>query len=181
MALKSTVHKANLQITDMDRRYFKAHDITLAQHPSETEARMMVRVLAYILHAHERLQFGKGLSDDDPALFQKSLTDEYDVWIDVGQPDENRIRKACNSAKKVFVYSYGGRPADIWWNQISNALNRFGNLTVINISEKSTLGLAAICDRSMQLYCTIQDGQAWVATREKTLQIDLDVRKLAIN
>jgi uncharacterized protein YaeQ len=181
MSLKATIYKANLQITDLDRRYFKPHDVTVACHPSETEERMMVRILAFILHAHERLEFGKGLSDDDePALWRKSLSGEIEVWIELGQPSEDRIRKACQRAPKVFVYNYGGRAADTWWQQNANNLSKYNNLSVFALPEKQTQALTAICDRVMQLYCTIQDSQVWIATREKTLQIEPKVRKLAI-
>jgi uncharacterized protein YaeQ len=120
MALKATIFKADVQIADMDRHYYQDHVLTIARHPSETDERMMVRVLAFILHAHEALVFGKGLSaDDEPDIWQKDLTGAIKLWIEVGQPDEKRIMKACGRAEKVFIYSYSSN-SSIWWNQISN-------------------------------------------------------------
>ena len=138
MALSSTIFKANLQISDMDRHYYEEHQLTLARHPSETDERMMVRLLAFALHADEQLSFTKGLCDDEePALWQKSLSDEIELWVDVGQPDERRIRKACSRATRVCIYLYGGRNAELWWQRNVNKLQRFENLTVLEIPEIS--------------------------------------------
>ena len=115
MALKSTIYKADCQISDIDRGYYQPHYLTIALHPSETEERMMVRLLAFVLNAHEHLQFSKGLStDDEPDLWKKSLTGDIELWIDAGMPDEKRIRKASNRADKVIIYTYGGRN-NVWW------------------------------------------------------------------
>jgi len=161
MALKATIYKAELQISDMDRQYYADHELTLAQHPSETDERLMVRLLAFALHAHERLEFGRGLStDDEPDLWRKSLTGEIEQWIEVGRPDEQRIRKACGRARQVVVISYGGRSSDIWWDRISARLARSKNLTVIDIPTAAAQELAGLADRTMQLQCLIQDGQA---------------------
>lgn len=110
MALKSTIYKAELQIADMDRHYYADHALTVARHPSETDERMMVRIVAFALFAHERLEFCKGLSDvDEPDLWQKDLTGAIDVWIEAGQPDERRIAKAAGRAGQVTVIAYGGK------------------------------------------------------------------------
>src|SRR5450830_120488 len=152
MAIKATVFKANLQIADMERHYYQEHALTLSQHPSETDERMMVRLLAFALHAHEYLEFGQGMTADDEAdLWQKDLTGTIELWIDVGLPDEKLIRKACGRAKQVVVYTYGGRGADIWWNQNGSKLERLNNLTVINLPETTSRALATLVQRTMQL------------------------------
>jgi uncharacterized protein YaeQ len=162
MALKSTIYKANLQIADMDRNYYQQHTLTLAKHPSETEERLMVRLIAFTLYADESLSFGKGLSDDDePDLWQKDLTDAIQLWINVGLPDEREIRKACGRARQVAVILYGGRTAEMWWYQNSKALLKLNNLTVINLPD--TLALTEACTRSMNISCTIQDEQILVS------------------
>lgn len=161
MALKSTIYKAELQIADMDRHYYAQHSLTLAKHPSETEERLMVRLIAFALFAHESLSFGKGLNEDDePDLWQKDLTGAIELWINVGLPDEREIRKACGRAQKVVVVLYGGRVADMWWTQNSKALLKLNHLTVINLPE--TEALAQACTRNMNISCTIQDGQMLV-------------------
>jgi uncharacterized protein YaeQ len=178
MALKATIFKADLQIADMDRNYYHDHALTIAQHPSETDERMMVRILAFALHADESLSFGKGLSaDDEPDLWQKDLTGAIETWIDVGLPDEKLIRRACGRARQVFIYSYGGRGADIWWNQNGSKLDRLNNLTVINLPEVTSQAMANLAQRSMQLQCTIQDRQIWVADKEGQVQVDLTMLK----
>lgn len=160
MASKATVYKAELTVSDMDRHYYATHALTLAQHPSETEERVMVRLLAFALHAHERLEFGRGLStDDEPDLWRKSLTGEIEQWISLGQPDEARIRKACGRAREVVLIGYSGRSFAIWWAKIAPALGRCENLRVLELPEGSAASLATLIARSMRLQCLIQDGE----------------------
>jgi uncharacterized protein YaeQ len=179
MALKATIFKADVQIADMDRHYYQDHSLTMARHPSETDERMMVRLLAFIRHADEALVFGKGLSDvDEPDLWQKDLTGAIDLWIEVGQPDDKRILKACGRASHVIVYSYGP-VSNIWWNQIGSRIERARNLSVIQVPVAASQALAALSERSMRLQCTLQDGQIWVTGNEDTVQIDCTTLKLA--
>lgn len=162
MAIKSTIYKIDLQVSDMDRNYYQQHSLTLAKHPSETDERLMVRLIAFTLYANEALVFGKGLSDDEePDLWQKDLTGAIQLWIDVGLPTERDIRKACGRSKQVAVVLYGGRIADMWWSQNSKALLKINNLTIINLP--STQELASIASRSLDISCTIQDGQILVS------------------
>ena len=173
MALKATVFKADLQVADMDRHYYHDHALTLARHPSETDERMMVRVLAFAFHASDMLTFTRGLSsDDEPELWQKGLTGDIDLWIELGQPDEKRIRKACHRAAQVYLYCYGGRASTIWWDQLHNKVNRFENLKVINLPEPAVQVLASMAQRTMRLQCNIQDGQAWVSDQLHSVQIE---------
>ena len=177
MALKATIFKAALQIADMDRNYYHDHALILARHPSETDERMMVRLLAFALHAHEALSFANGLStDDEPDLWQKDLTGAIDLWIDVGLPEERAIRKACGRAGQVCIYSYGGRAADIWWEQCRSKLERSGNLTVFNLPADASKALAGLAQRNMQLQCTIQEGQIWLADKDQRVLVDLTAR-----
>jgi len=179
MALKATIFKAELQIADMDRNYYHEHALTLARHPSETDERMMVRLLAYALHASDTLAFGKGLStDDEPDLWQKDLTGAIELWIDVGQPDERRIRRACGRAQQVCIYSYGGQGAGIWWDQIAGKLDRSRNLTVISVPAAASQALGRIARRNMQLHCTVQDQQVWLGDAEDRVQVDLTMAKV---
>jgi uncharacterized protein YaeQ len=172
MALKATIFKADVQISDMDRNYYQNHALTIARHPSETDERMMMRVLAFMLHANERLAFGKGLSaEDEPDLWQKDFTDAIELWIDVGLPDDKRILKACGRSERVIVYAYGAA-VQIWWNQTGSRIERAKKLTVYMIDTATSTALAALAERSMQLQCTIQDGQAWVTSGDKSVQID---------
>lgn len=161
MAANATVFRAELQVSDMDRNYYATHALTLARHPSETDERLMVRLLAFALHADERLEFARGsASDDEPDLWLKARSGEIELWIDVGQPDESRIRKACGRAAEVVVLNYHGRSADLWWDKVRPALARCHNLSVIDIDAATVAELAALADRGMRLQCMIQDGQA---------------------
>ena len=173
MALKATIFKAELQIADMDRGYYGGHTLTLARHPSETDERMMVRLLAFALFADERLEFGRGLStEDEPALWLKDLTGAVKLWIEVGLPDERELRKACGRADRVVVLCYGGRGADLWWNQNRDKLERLRNLDVMNLPAATTQALAGLARRNMSLQCTIQDGQAWLTDGPGTVHIE---------
>lgn len=175
MALKATIFKADIQIADMDRNYYQDHALTIARHPSETDERMMMRLLAFIIHAHEALVFGKGLSsEDEPDIWQKDLTGAIDLWIEVGQPDDKRILKACGRSARVMIYSYSSN-SNIWWNQVGSRVERARNLTVINVAPSVSMALAAFAQRSMQLQCTIQDGQIWITSNDETVQVDLTV------
>lgn len=172
MAVKSTIFKAELQVSDMDRNYYATHSLTIAQHPSETDMRMMLRIVAFALYADEYLQFTKGLSaEDEPDLWQKNLRDEVVVWIDLGQPDEKRIRKACGRAEQVVLLTYGGSVAEIWWKKIEDKLSRFDNLTVINITPAESEALQALVARTMQLNCTIDQGQMWLSMQDTSVEL----------
>ncbi len=160
MALKATVFRAELQVSDMDRHYYATHALTLARHPSETDERLMVRLLAFAMFADDRLEFGRGLSsDDEPDLWRRSRSGEIELWIDLGQPDDSRIRKACGRAQQVVVITYSGRGADIWWDKVAPSLARCSNLTVMDVAAETVAELAALADRGMRLQCMVQDGQ----------------------
>jgi len=174
MALKATIYKAELSIADMDRHYYHDHALTLARHPSETDERLMVRLLGFARHAHENLCFGKGLStEDEPDLWLKDLTNAIELWIDVGLPDEKRIRKACGRARHVFIYSYGGRSANLWWQQNQSAFARTRNLSVCNLPLAASQALAKLAQRSMQLSCTIQEGQLWLGDQNDRIEVEI--------
>jgi uncharacterized protein YaeQ len=165
----------------MDRQYYDGHTLTIARHPSETDERMMVRILAFVLHAHEALSFGKGLSaDDEPDLWQKDLTGAIDLWIEVGQPDDKRIMKACGRSNQVIIYSYSSM-SNIWWNQIASKVDRAKNLSVFNLPAATSQALAKLAQRSMQLQCTIQDAQVWINGEGESIQIDLTCLKAPAN
>lgn len=160
MAIKSTIFKADLQVTDTDRDYYEQHKLTLARHPSETDERMMVRLLVFGMHADPALEFAGGVSTEDtPALWRKNLSGEILDWIDIGHPDEKRIRKACARAQNVFIYPYGLGRSKPWWQSIKNDLTRFDNLHVLFLPDGQIKDLPLMAERTMQLYCTIQDNE----------------------
>ncbi|WP_455219977.1 YaeQ family protein [Kaarinaea lacus] len=172
MALKSTIYKARLHIADLDRHYYHDHHLTIAKHPSETDERMMLRILVFALHAHKDLQFTKGLStDNEPDLWQKNFNGDIKIWIELGQPDEKRIRKACGLSQQVIVYCYSGSSAELWWKQNHARLQRFQNLAVYKLSADAGKELAGLMQRSMQLHCNIQDGNCWLGDGETNVEV----------
>ena len=173
MALKATIFKASLQVSDMDRNYYAEHALTLARHPSETDERMMMRVLAFALNAHEHLAFGKGLSDtDEPDLWQKDLTGQIVHWIDVGQPDDKRLIRASGRADRVTVYTYGNS-AELWWKANAERLGRAKNVTVWRVPTDASGSLGKLAERAMQLQCMVQEGQVWFSNAAATIQMEM--------
>lgn len=173
MALKATVCKVELSISDIDRGYYAEHALTLAQHPSETNERLIWRLLAFVLYAHEDLAFTKGLSEpDEPDMWQRDLTGSIERWIDLGQPDEKRILKACGRAKQVSVVSYGSA-VPIWWAAIAPKIARASNLVVQRLSAHDDTALGDFVQKNMLLQCTVQDGQLWLSDAQRSAQIEL--------
>jgi len=172
MAIKSTIFKADFQITDLDRNYYQDHALTIARHPSENDERMMLRILAFALNANEQLMFSKGLSaEDEPDIWQKNFSNEIELWIDLGQPDEKRIRRACGRADSVRIYTYSSRSANAWWEKMKGKLQRFSNLSIFNVDDAAITALAGFSNRTMQLQFTIQDGVVLVSDGEQSLEV----------
>lgn len=176
MALKATIYKANLQLSDMDRNVYGDHSLTIARHPSETDERMMIRVLAYALHVpadnHQgTLELAKSLWDtDEPDLWQKDLTGQIVQWIDVGQPDERRILKASPRAERVTVISYSAS-TPVWWRGLQSRITRTHNVAVWQIEAEQSQALAALAQRSMQLQVTVQDGTLWFSEADRSVEL----------
>ena len=172
MAQKATIYKVELSVSDMDRHYYETHKLTVAKHPSETDERLMVRLVAFALNAHAQLEMTKGLStDDEPDIWQKSLSDELELWVALGLPSEKVVRQSCGKADKVIVYSYGGKTADMWWEKIKNSTTRFDNLEVTNLSETDTSDLAKLAARSMKLQVNIQEGEVMVSAEDSIVYV----------
>jgi len=177
MAIKATIYKANLQIADMDRQVYGDHALTLALHPSETEERLMMRLLAFALNVTSddhrgSLQFAKGLADtEEPDLWHRDLTDKLIHWIEVGQPaDDRRLAKACGRADRVTLYAYASA-AHIWWQGIANKVTRLRNLAVWRVPAEQSQALAGMAQRSMQLQVTIQDGHVWFSDATQSVEV----------
>jgi uncharacterized protein YaeQ len=180
MAQKATIHKVELSISDMDRHYYETHNLTVAKHPSETDERLMVRILAFALNADERLEFSRGLSsDDEPDIWQKSLSGELELWVSLGLLSDKIVRQSCGKANEVMIYCYGGRAAEMWWEKIKNSTTRFHNLQVINFSENDSRELGKLADRSMRLQVSIQDGDVMVSGEGGIVYVTLDKWKNA--
>jgi len=158
MALGATIYKVSLTVSDLDRNYYDDFELTVARHPSETEERMLIRLIAFALHADERLAFTKGITqEDEPDLWLTDYDGSVRLWIDLGQPDEKRIRKACGRADEVIVYTYIRNAAEAWWRQNGAKLARFGNLNTRHLLIEGDTG--AVIERSMHLQAVIQDGE----------------------
>jgi uncharacterized protein YaeQ len=184
MAIKATIYKASLQIADMDRGVYADHGLTLALHPSETEERLMMRLLAFVLQAPAdnddgALLFARGLADsDEPDLWQHDLTGQLMHWMEVGLPDDRRLSKACGRARRVTLYTYAGSTA-VWWAAIENKLVRLSNLAVWQVPAEQSQALTGLAQRSMQLQFTIQDGQIWVSDGQTSVEIQPQCLKAA--
>ena len=174
MATKATICKALLNIANMDSHYYEEHNLTLAKHPSETDLRLMVRLVAFILNVNEDLAFTKGISqDDEPDLWQKSLGGDIELWIDLGQPDAKRIKKACGRSKEVIIYTYQEGMASAWWKQIETSLTRFSNLRVIYLEMDGDI--EALSKRAMSLQANISDNELTLIAEEHSVVIRQNV------
>lgn len=172
MAANATIFKAELQVTDLDRHYYASHALTLAQHPSETETRLLVRLLAFALHADARLEFGRGLSDEDePALWRRDYTGTIEQWIELGQPDESRLRKASGRAAQVIVVGYGRQAVDAWWKRNAQALGRLRNLTVVELDDADVAQATALLGRGMRVTAMIQDGELQLMDADRSVSL----------
>jgi len=175
MALNATIHRCTLQVSDLDRAHYQTYQLTIARHPSETDERMMVRVLAFALNADDGLGFTRGLSqDDEPELWQRSLSDELTLWIEIGQPDEKRIKKACSRSRRVLIYCHQHRAAAVWWKQIAERLKRFDQLSVLKLPDGIGAQLATLAQRNMDLQCTIQEGEIWLSNETDSINFALE-------
>ena len=176
MAIKATIHKAQLQIADMDRSVYADHNVIIARHPSETDERMMIRLLAFALNVPAddkkgKLEFAKDLWDvDEPALWHKDYTDAVLHWIDVGQPDDKRLMRAAGRAERVTAISFSNS-TPVWWKGIQTKLTRAANLVVWQIEAGQSQALAKLAERSMQLQITVHDGTVWMSTGDKSVEI----------
>ena len=181
MAIKSTIFKASLQIADIDHGYYADHALTLARHPSETDERMMVRLVALALHAHKlqsvcagdgTLAFGAGLSDpDEPDVWLRDFTGRTRLWIEVGQPEEKALIKACGKSDEVVLYCFN-HAAEIWWRGIESKLSRPQNLSVFRVPTERAQALRAVAQRSMQLQATIQENTLMLGDGALTVDIE---------
>jgi uncharacterized protein YaeQ len=182
MALKATIFKVLLSVADIDRGYYRDHALTIARHPSETDERMMVRLLAFALHADDALEFGRGLStEDEPDLWRRDLTGAVEQWIEVGLPAERKVRKACGRAPEVHVLAYGGRAVDLWWQGARATLERQDRLGVSEVPVESSRALAQLAARSMKFQVTIQDGHVFVADDATSVAVEMrPIKSLSI-
>jgi uncharacterized protein YaeQ len=180
MALNSTIFKVDLSIADVERGYYGTHSLRVARHPSETDERMMVRLLAFALHADKALEFGRGLSvEDEPDLWQRDLTGAIERWIEVGLPDERDVRKACGRARSVDILAYGGRAVDLWWEAVRARLDRHDGLTVTEVPLDASRALGQWAGRSMRLQVTIQEGHLLVVDGSSSISTELRYLKAA--
>ena len=173
MIPKSSSYRVALTLADMDRHYYQTHALTMVRALTETEEHLMVRLLAFALHAHERLTFGRGArAPEDADLWQTDLAGEIDTWIEVGLPDERQILRARARARQVVIYSYGGASADAWWERIGNILACMDRVTVVKFTPATTAALVTHLKRSMRWHCTIEDGHVWLSTDQAMVSIE---------
>ncbi|HBO13807.1 MAG TPA: hypothetical protein DD491_13545 [Halieaceae bacterium] len=181
MALKSSIARLKLQLADLDRQLYRDFPLTLARHPSETAARMMLRVVAFALHADEQLAFGRGIStDEDPDLWLRNLDGTIDRWIELGTPDPDRLKRACGRAARVTLYAYGDRAVPVWWKRHQAALERLDKLSVMQVDDGAMQALAEAFQQGMTLQCTISEGEAMLSWDRGSLTVAPRTLKAAV-
>lgn len=176
MALRATIFKLELHVADMQRGYYGSHTLTLARHPSETDERMMLRVLAFALFADEGLAFTRGLSmAEEPALWQKDLTGAIQNWIELGHPDDRRMLQASGKSDRVVVFCYAGQASQVWWQAVQASVDRAQNLSVLAVSPAAVQAMARFVARSMTLHVTIEDGTALLSSANDSVPVEVAV------
>jgi len=176
MALKATIYKATIQLADMDRNHYGDYEVTIARHPSETDERMLVRLLAFALNVpededHGALEFAKDMWDaEEPALWQKDLTGQMMHWIEVGQPDERRLLQCSGRSRRTSVYSFASS-TNQWWNGVGEKIARARNLTIWQVPSAQSQALATLANRTMKLDVTVQDGAVWMGDGQRSLEV----------
>lgn len=174
MAINATIIKANLNISNIDDNYYADHQLTIAQHPSENTQRMMLALLAFVLHAKQEPQFTKGLSAvEEPALWKKNLIGDIELWIELGQPDIKKLKKASRQSQQVVVFSYQDNQAKIWWQANKKELKNFKNVTVLHIPDEQYQQLDQFSQRQLNLAATIQDGECWLSSDDGSVTVTM--------
>lgn len=170
MALKATIFKAVVNVADTDRHVYLEQALTLARHPSETDARMMVRLLAWCLRSAPELEFTRGLcADDEPDLWRHELHGDIAEWIEVGLPEPKRLKRASNRAQQVYLFAYGARAAQVWWQQHQSEVSKLSNVQIYYVDDALLESLAALAERSMAIQVTISEGTVWISSGEVAL------------
>lgn len=170
MALKPTIYKLKVALTDLNRNYYDALNLTIAQHPSETIERMMVRILVFCINAQESLSFTKGLSTvEEPDLWAHTLDGQIALWIDVGEPAADRIKKATRLAQTVKIYCFNSK-SNVWWTQEQAKFNKL-TASVFQFQWKNIQTLAKLAQRTMDISITITDYSAYVATESGECEV----------
>ncbi|TLU64118.1 YaeQ family protein [Thalassotalea litorea] len=173
MAQKSTIYKASMQVSDLNREIYPHFQLTVARHPSETERRFMLRLMAFAHQYHEQLELCKGISaDDEPDIWIKNFSDEIELWVELGQLDEKRLKKASNRAHKAVIYCYGSA-SDIWWQKVQHKASQFSNLTVWQVNDEQSTALTQLLQRTMELQFTIDGSQIWVSDENSAIEVDI--------
>ena len=176
MALKSKIFKIQISIANVSTNHYEDYNLTLARHPSESDERMMCRLIAFALHANYDLAFGKGVSnDEEPDIWLKNLDGQIESWIDLGQPDEKRIRQACGKANSVYIYSYQLAAAKAWWDGLSHKIRSRPGLHMRQLIVSGEAPLSALISRSMKINCTIQDDEVFLVGEVDGRHISLNV------
>ncbi|MFV1983933.1 MAG: YaeQ family protein [Thiohalomonadales bacterium] len=163
MALKPTIYKLKISLSDLNRNYYDTLNLTIAQHPSETLERMMARILAFCINAQEYLVFTKGLSAvEQPDIWARTLDDQIALWIDVGEPAVDRIKKATRIASEVKVYCFNSK-SDVWWQQAQTKITKL-KASVFQFQWQAIQSVASMLQRTMDFSVTITGDSAYIAT-----------------
>jgi len=170
VALKPTIYKFNIALSDLDRNFYDTIDLTLALHPSETIQRMMARVVAFCINAQESLKFTKGLSEiEEPDIWLRTLDDQIALWIDVGEPDVERIKKATHKATSVKVYSFNSK-SNVWWEQSKAKFARIA-ASIYRFQWDEIQAFSAMLERTMALSMTIADDSVYITSGDGQCEI----------
>lgn len=172
MALKPTIYKFRISLSDTNRDLYDSTQLTVAQHPSETVERMMARIMAYCVKWQPNLALTKGLSTtDEPDLWVKSLDDQIELWVDIGEPSLDRVKKACRLAKQVDIFSFNSK-SDVWWEQTKNKAHQY-SASFYRFDSQAIEALAQVVARTMDLSVMITGDSLFVDCEQGSFEVQL--------
>ncbi len=173
----STIYKAFVELSNLNSHTYESFNLTMAKHPSENESRMMYRLVSYLHESNKNLEFTRGLSStDEPEVWEKGASGEVIHWIEMGEPDEKRIRKVCGKSQKVTIYTYNQNTAHLWFEKIKNKL--IGNQKVKIYHIQNQEDFEVLINRSMKLDCLIEDQSLYLSDELNRIEFFIQPQNL---
>lgn len=173
MAKGSRIYKVKLFISDIDRNCYEQLELTVAQHPSESDERLLARLLAFGLEYESGLAFGGGVSSTDQApIWLRNDYEEVQHWIEIGQPDPDRLAKLNKRQPRLTLYTYGAN-AHRWWHQHSPNLSKLQRLKAVQLDYDALQTLVSAMTSGFELQLNRQDEVLYLGLNDQQAEMQL--------
>jgi len=179
MALSSTMFRFNLDVSDVERGVYAQDELRVAQHPSESSAYLLTRVIAYALEYDADLVMGRGIAfPDEPTLAKMCPTGRVLRWIEVGVPSADRLHRVAKSSDDVVLYAH--KSLQPLLNEVRNRpVHRSEHLVVVTFSSQFLAGLVPLLSRQCALSVLRNEGVLYVSIGGETHETALVSHALA--